>query len=214
MQRDFLLDIFKDCDFSDMINRDNFGEAILNNLPDNFDYNYFYGVSKLCLIPKGSDYVIKIPFNTEWYDWDREYVYFFNANHDDNRKWDYCMSELLIYNLAKKEKIEKIFCKTRFLGCVNNYPIYIQERANPIYLMDGIRYSDHRTDRISEYCHQRNFQIFHSVWMADALEYYGQKIFNNAMSFIKYNHINDLHNENIGYIGNRPVLIDFSGYLE
>lgn len=214
MQRDNLLDIFKECDFSGKLTSDNFEERIIDNLPENFSHRYFFGASKVCIIPEGADYVLKIPFNSTWYDADEEYSDFHYATSDYNRNWDYCFAEVLCYNEAKREKVHKMFCKARLLGCVDDYPIYIQERAVTYYDLNGEDTTDARTPNTRRYCHDRGFSCFNPIWIADALEYYGQKTFNKMMSFIKSYHIGDLHDDNIGYIGRKPVLIDYSDFCE
>lgn len=214
MQRDSLLSVFKDCDFSGKLTDDNFEDRILAHLPESFSYKYFFGASKVCIIPEGADYVIKIPFNSSWCDSEEEYYDFNSATSDDKRYWDYCFAEVLFYNGAKREKVQKVFCKARLLGCVDDYPIYVQERAVTYYELKGENREDARTPNTRQYCHEKGFSCFNAIWCADALEYYGQRTFNKMMSFIKSNHIGDLHDDNIGYIGRRPVLIDYSDFCE
>lgn len=215
MQRDSLLDVFKDCDFSGKLTSDNFEERIIDNLPESFSHRYFFGASKVCIIPEGADYVIKIPFNSSWYDADEEYEDFRSATSDENHTWDYCFAEVLCYKEAKREKVHRMFCKARLLGYVNNYPIYIQERAVTYCDLNGDDdREDARTPSTRDYCRKNGFSCFNPIWIADALDYYGQKMFNKMMSFIKSYRIGDLHDENIGYIGQRPVLIDYSDFFE
>lgn len=214
MQKDIVLNVFKDCDFSGRLTKDNFEEKILNNLPEDFSYKYFYGVSKLCIIPTGADYVIKIPFNSSWYDADEEYEDFVSASGDFRHEWDYCFAEVICYQEAKREKVHQMFCKARLLGYIDDYPIYIQQRAITYYDLKGEDTTDARTPNTTEYCNKKGFSCFNSVWIADAMEYYGQNVFNRMMSFIKSYNIGDLHDENVGYIGKQPVLIDYSDFHE
>ena len=129
MFKDDILNIFKNC-FFENLNDKNFKENILDNLPSDFNYEYHYGASKLVIIPKYENkYVIKIPFSG-YFDYVYDEFYFFsNANEDEDKCWDYCLTELLIYRRAKKEKINQIFAKSRLIGTINDYPIYIQEKA-------------------------------------------------------------------------------------
>ncbi len=214
MQRDSLLDIFKNCDFSGNLTDDNFEDRILGNLPENFSYKYFFGASKVCIIPEGADYVIKIPFNSSWCDSEEDYDDFRYATSDDRHYWDYCFAEVLCYKEAKREKVHKMFCKARLLGYVDGYPIYVQERAVTYYELKGEDREDARTPNTRRYCYDNGFSCFNAIWCADALEYYGQSTFNKMMSFIKTYHIGDLHDDNIGYIGRKPVLIDYSDFCE
>lgn len=214
MQRNNLLSIFKNCDFSGRIADDNFEDKILSNLPEDFSYRFFFGASKLCIIPNGADYVIKIPFNSSWCASDEEYCEFQSGTSDNRFYWDYCLAEVLYYKEARKNAINRVFCKARLLGQVDDYPIYVQERAETYFNLHGEMTSDARTPRTREYCHKKGFSCFNPIWIADALEYYGEKKFNKIMSFIKSSQIGDLHDDNIGYIGPRPVLIDYSDFCE
>lgn len=219
MQRDYLLSIFKNCDFYNLA-EDNYEEKILYELPGDFSYQFFHGVSKLCIIPEGADYVIKIPFNSFWDIDTEEFLDFENANFDDEHYWDYCFTEVICYNKAKSKKVNKAFCKAKLLGLVNDYPIYIQERAETYYNLkkkgknqeSDYNDEDDRTPRTKDYCKKHGFFCFNPIWCADAIEYYGKKRFNKIMSFVKENNIGDLHTDNIGYVGRKPVFIDFSDY--
>ena len=55
---------------------------------------------------------------------------------------------------------------------------------------------------------------FNICWLKDFLEFFGEEILKQLNKFIDAYGINDLHTSNVGYIGNRPVLIDYSGYFE
>ena len=55
-------------------------------------------------------------------------------------------------------------------------------------------------------------ECFNRVWLSDALDYFGEKIFYGLLSFLDDYSIGDLHDANIGYIGMRPVLVDYSSF--
>ena len=44
--------------------------------------------------------------------------------------------------------------------------------------------------------------------------YYGEEKFEIILNFLNENGINDLHNGNWGFIGERPVIFDYSGFHE
>ena len=48
--------------------------------------------------------------------------------------------------------------------------------------------------------------------MKDFICSYGELAFDKLYDFLSDNNIQDLHSENIGYICERPVLVDFSGF--
>ena len=222
-----ILDLLEYCIFDGELTEENFQEKILDNLPENFQYDWFYGASKCVLIPKGADYVIKIPFNgmesyEELYDEDNDEYYggewyfenYTGCQHGEG--WDYCLAEAILYHKAKQAKILDVFCKTKLIGRVNNHPIYTQSRAIPFswyYLKKEKDYESERSKKIQNYCKKKELPQLNSIWLADAFEYYGERRFNKIMNFIKKERLNDFHTDNIGYIGHQPILIDFSGFL-
>lgn len=50
------------------------------------------------------------------------------------------------------------------------------------------------------------------LWAKTAVSLHGKRKCIALCDFVKKYHINDLHRSNIGYIGIKPVLLDFSGY--
>lgn len=222
MQREKILNLFQNCDFNGELHKENFEELILEHLPDNFIFDYCHGVSKLCILPRNEKYVIKIPFNGSLYRHyspheECYYEDFAQANNDRDRNWDYCLTEVLTFREAKKYGVDNLFCETKLVGFVDNHPIYIQEKATPFSAetdIDVEYYSDERTDKTEEYCKKRKFHCFNLIWQSDAIDYYGEGIFNKLMRFINDYDINDLHTDNVGYIGRRPVLFDYSDFME
>lgn len=102
--------------------------------------DYAVGASKMCLIPEG-DYVVKIPFNCtiipipnfddddENNEIDYNYERFESAGNSEN-SWDYCLTELEIYNKIKEAGFECFVAKTEKLGeTAAGYPLYIQEKV-------------------------------------------------------------------------------------
>ncbi len=51
-----------------------------------------------------------------------------------------------------------------------------------------------------------------NLWARVAVSLYGKRRCIALCEFVKKFHINDLHGSNIGYIGTKPVLLDFSGF--
>ena len=211
MFRDDILDIFKYCTF-ECLNEGNYEDLILQNLPINFNYSYTYGASKLVIIPKDEKYVIKIPF--EGYTEDGEFYNFGNANWDVHRFWDYCLTEVLTYNNAKNNKVEKILAKTKLIGEVEPYhPIYVQERAVTYENIedDKVINNDFLMSKVRKICFTKKYRAFNLDWITDIYNYYGEKNFDKIMQFITS--IGDLHDDNVGYIGSRPVILDYSDFL-
>lgn len=68
-------------------------------------------------------------------------------------------------------------------------------------MQDGFRIKGGRYNRYLE-----------DIWAKMVINLYGKKVAKALCEFVQENGINDLHNENIGYKNNRPVILDFSGY--
>lgn len=219
---DNLINIFKDCHFSDYFSSEYVEEYVLDYLPFDFEYDYFSGASKACIIPKDKTYVFKIPYKYS-YDEEESFPLLF-ANQNKNHNWDYCYTEMLIYHKAKQKKIENFFCKTKFLGMVDGHPIYIQDRAIPMEQHEYYGSKERRknefekaSNKMRAYSKQNSFyfSIFEPLWMSDAVEYYGEEKFLKFMQFISENGIcYDLAPRNIGYINDQPVLFDYSDYSD
>ena len=213
-----ILDLFKDCIFDGILTEYDYEDKILYYLPDDFDYDVEYGATKLVLMPSNENFVIKIPFTgyyTEEFDGKegkfKEIYYTFNGA--DNGSWDYCKCECERYLTAKQENLEKYFAKTTYLDSINDHPIYIQEKA-VIYVNSSkkeISLKEEETTR--KKCSKQGTCCFNVHWLNDLLKYCGDKEFEDFLFFIKINGFNDdLHSTNIGYIGNKPVLVDYSGF--
>ena len=157
-------------------------------------FDYATGATKGVLIFEQLGFVIKIPFcrNSEdcYYNsayGEYECCYFTGADTDNG--WDYCEAEANKYKRAEEEGLAQCFAKTKKIGDIDGYPIYMQELAD-IY----------------------KSIMFNLEWLSDAFHYYGEKVFHKLLEFIRTVGINDLHDGNIGYIGNRPVLVDYSSF--
>jgi hypothetical protein len=204
-------------------------DILMDNMSQEFNdsFYYAYGASKFVLIPFAeTDYVIKIPYTGSYnkfsgfYDDNRHYYFSGSEEYCDyqyadseEREWDYCESEAERYLIAEQAGLERCFAKTEFFGYSHGYPVYIQERC----ITFGSKRSEHTHSQeqrttTKELCKYYNISI---DWLTDFRLYYGKDIFLDFIDFIKTKGWDDdLRNENIGYIGDRPVLIDYSGFLE
>ncbi len=181
-------------------------------------FDYATGATKGVLIFEQLGFVIKIPFcrNTEncYYNsayGEYECCYFTGADTDNG--WDYCEAEADKYERAETEGLAQCFAKTEKIGDIDGYPIYMQELAD---IYKSIDYQSSHTEedsrQVSSICNSNNFYMFNIEWLSDAFHYYGEKMFHKLLEFIRTVGINDLHDGNIGYIGNRPVLVDYSSF--
>ena len=192
---------------------------------DGFYHNN--GASKLVLIPRSEkeDYVIKIPYtgcwskesgyyyNSIYHSGYEDYFDFINLIPGQERSWDFCERETYRYKIAKEYNFEQCFAKTEFIGFARDYPIYVQEKC--ITLSDCISKHQHTQEektKTSKICTCRSINL---NWLTDFRLYYGEETLINFTNFIKNEEWDDdLRNDNIGYLCGRPVLIDYSGFLD
>ena len=218
MNSNEIIKLLSECEFDGELYSEVVNEKIFEHLPDDFRYDWNEGASKLVIKPYNEDYVIKIPYNGQYYDSSKKFEPFLSANNSDKYFWDYCMTETLVWRLAKTENIHKAFAKERIIGMINGHPIYIQQKVEVFTDSDAYYLDDEiKKKKTADYCERKGLRTFYEealTWQADALEYYGPKQFDKIMSFIERNNIGDFHNNNLGYIENRPVFLDYSDFYE
>lgn len=222
MTKTEILNLFTNCVFDGILSYSDIENKILDHLPEDFSYDYESGASKLVIIPDDENFVIKIPFNGIWYDKFPDnpelkfFVHFVDGGKAKEDSWDYCLKEIALLHFAKKYKLDNCFCKECLIGHVNNYPIYIQEKATMYYELETYDFINNTEE--SEKSSFRNEEKFKNFkydtvyWQNDAIQYYGEKVFNKLKRFIKNNNIDDLYARNLGYIKDKPVIVDFSGF--
>ena len=210
-----ILDALHNCYF-DELDQYSFDDDVLYPFKDKYTKSFksATGATKGVLIFENFGFVIKIPFI--FCDGDE-----MCGASDGIHNWDYCSQEVCRYEMAEDEGFGDIFLETDLLGEVNNHPIYIQPYAKVLSQIDGTTYnSNHRSgtdvDAIlaKEIDNSENYTMLDSSWEADFLVRYGIEMFKKFKIYIKDNWINDLRDDNIGYIGKNPVLIDYAGFNE
>ena len=132
-------------------------------------------------------------------------------------RFDYCEREYTNYLAAVEHKLEAFFPCTDFLGEINGMNFYLQEKAycDPESVSDIL----YETLRENWECDEETSecQIAEEIICAiDNLEddECVQMLYNTEelLEFLCDYCINDLHPGNFGYIDDRLVIIDFSGY--
>ena len=142
------------CDFSNL-DEYNCEENVVDRLNEDDIEWWTSGATKVVILFKGCDFVIKIPFSgyevgqpacdycnhcgdyCDNCDGDQyyEFMEFMNAGwvfEDSDNEWDYCATEEQIYhNIADYSHelgiaLNKAFAATEFVGMVDHYPIYTQ----------------------------------------------------------------------------------------
>ena len=191
----------------------------LQALDDNFILAS--GVSKVAIIPKEKNYVIKIPYYGK-YRKNNGIKCFDPYFSSISKSSDYCKSEEIIYNKAKANGLDTFFAEIEQIGKIKSIPIYVQRKA---VIFEDVYYPE---DDEEENLNEHEISIFKTIttkysdlvedeylpisWMKDFICSYGELAFDKLYNFLFDNNIQDLHSENIGYICERPVLVDFSGF--
>lgn len=218
--REQILSLFNSIDiFSDFSedNADYFYQELDEKIKAEFQ-DYAYGASKFVLIPNNHDFVIKIPFKGTYYctseeDWDEDgFERFIYADADNG--WDYCEAEVRRYEFAKEKGFNHFLAKTELLGYINNYPIYIQEKC-VIFSQDDSFSCHSKEEKSKTIATLEKKDVWINIdWLTDVRLYYGEDAFWFFINFIRDEEWDDLREDNIGYIGSQPVLVDYSGYYE
>ena len=172
-----------------------------SKIKDSLDTSYYsiesitYGMSKLVILINNADFVIKIPLNGA------RNNPFIHANN--SVRWDYCLTESLRYQEAKKDGKEDFFAETKLIcHTKTKYPVYIQERCYTYasYFFDSAGLDD---DLPSQNGWWDDFSEEAPSLATELSIYLNTKGWNE-----------DLHDENIGFLeeDGRHVLIDYSGF--
>lgn len=141
---------------------------------------------------------------------------------------DFCKLEYKNYLRAKAAGVEKILLPTTFFY-KNNFGITFYKQ--PIFYKcqdDLTRYErkilSHKSKYTQKVTQKRESKFYDLLddffdttiddsWMVRAIQYYGYDFMRKVAKWTCENSINDLHEGNIGYIGNfRPVIFDYSGF--
>lgn len=179
-------------------------------------YQSFWGSTKLVLWFNNTDFVIKIPFEGEFHyngDDEEEFIPFCG----NGCNWDYCAVEETEYQRACESQIEQCFAKTSYFCTIDGHPIYKQPYVE---MYNHFQEKSHHTEEDSKKA-QELYEKSDGVsgglpkgWMADVVNYFGDKIFSRLLEFLSTSDINDLHSGNVGYLNGAPVLVDYSGFYE
>lgn len=218
-----------------------FRDCHCNHMKDYYDYGvskmvfFFQDILKL-------GYVVKIPFvgmsdddeyestinSDEYYSYSRYAKDFSNANiwrgdthlediakkynFDIYNEWNYCKIEAELTSFIEGKVIEDYFCKTYYIGDINNWPIYISEYAEEDYY--EIKVSEESISKSKTY--KGTEQI--GCWMiARMLENRPKEItdyFQNLLDFCNEFKLNDFHGGNFRVSNGRVKIIDYSGFNE
>lgn len=140
---------------------------------------------------------------------------------------DFCMLECENYKSAKAAGLERILLPTTFFY-KNDFgitfykqPIYYKtqedltrlEKENLSHKMVNLKNKSLKNNSRFDELWDRFFDPPDDFWIIRAIQYYGYNFMEKFADWTCENSVNDLHEANIGYVGNfRPVVFDYSGF--
>ena len=200
---------------------------------------YDNGLSRLVIIPKEENYVLKInlshytsdeedavdmaeveeadqKYYDTWYDDYEDKVYGVYINELGE---DYSDTEVTIYEEAEEAGIGKFFAKEWYVGEICGHSCYAQEKAETYENSNekvDFSFSKINVVELSKSIKKvgEKYDYFdHGIWLLFA-DYYGIEEYTKLVDFIIERGIGDLHNGNVGFkFGtNIPVLIDYADF--
>jgi len=205
-----ILEALERCDFNEL-EEEYFDEKVVEIFKEKYSKYRFKvgtGATKGVLIFPDLGFVIKIPFQLcDGYE--------LCGAEEGNEYWDYCSQESNRYNLAFENKVEQAFLQTKIIEYINNYPIYIQEIAEPLESIHDYSHSsstEEDKNKVANIIDEHCFDYINTSWEADLYVYYGEEYYIKLKQFIEEYDITDLRSPNIGYIGKAPVIFDYAGF--
>lgn len=166
--------------------------------------NVYWGATRWCFVFPDDDFVYKIPR-------------FYSVSYD------YCAREVHNYNLAKEYRVERILLKIEHVITLENgISIYKQQKFD----FDDYDASRLFIDKIANKCESTTGEIpkksrFHCydsdinyLWYSRMIQLYGKKFARSFERFSKAAKVNDLHTANIGWKNDKPIILDYGGFLE
>ena len=180
-------------------------EVKMFNQKNNYDVFMTHGAYRYCMIANNCDYVLK-------FSW------------DSDGGEDGCEIEMEVYEDAYKCGFADFFAKPYKLGPIENNHF----KTCDFYLMEKAEVDE---DRITEYCSDPHYKRLYTTlkdrekdleYMIEVFEendtvevfvdyYINQlELLEDFIDFVDGIGLVDLHENNIGFIGDRPVIIDYA----
>jgi hypothetical protein len=175
------------------------------------------GCTKLVIMPKYKDYVIKMLITDiidEDYDEDYHLIL-------DNTVCNSIANEIGVYDDAS-DTLQDSLIPNVYIGEYCGMEVYVQERIKESYcqryphyvedtLIKGL--SQKETTQITHTMDSANNDEIQILFVKDMIDYYGEEETINILSEIKEFGIDDLHGNNYGYTyDDKPVFFDYGGY--
>jgi hypothetical protein len=164
------------------------------------------GCTKLVIIPRDKDYVIKLPI-THIYE-DEE------ITMQLDQEEDIFAEEKALYD-SSTETLQNFILPNYYIGEYQGIPVFVQEKAEfdiATPLSEKVLVSDQIVSSIRE---ETDFYSFSVAFVKDMVRYFGQIETKELIGELLDYEIVDLHRGNYGYtLEGKPCLIDIGGYRE
>jgi hypothetical protein len=206
-------------------------------IQDEFDIDVTIdmGATKLVIMEKGQDYVIKVPLEgiiEARFDEDAEEegdfgnMYYYCIDDAEHFSVDYCQIEAENYK-KMPESVKKILCESVELGQLSNgTAFYVQERIDHTFPSDNCmrdirRFSEEQRDKayslISSIKEKENFNYqyeLRTVLVNELILAYGEATTYELYQALIDLQINDIHLGNLGFDEEGALKIfDYSGFF-
>ena len=195
--------------------RSNYEDWIRKVLNSDADVSYVTDMEDCYIFSDGNSEVYVASGASKVVFWTEESDSVFKMGFNKLRR-DYCGLEAEYFAEAKQLGLDEFFAATEFVMYCNNIRVYVAERAEVSFerlssdLYEKLESSGMKESKIWDTINEADSCCEFLDWL---VPYYAdndkaEELFN----FLNESDINDLHSGNIGYIGDRLVLIDYSGY--
>ena len=163
------------------------------SMPADLIKEYSIGTQKFVVIPRFINFVYKIPYT-------------------NNSKANPCEKENNYYHAAKQFNVQRLFLPNRLIAQTDKNKIYKQEKITFLEQTEYDAALSNLPSRFLRNPHVKDlaYSGFEKKWVYDVSHYYGVRAVLNLLDFVIEYELQDFHNENYGYMGKRPVIIDYS----
>lgn len=117
------------------------------------------------------------------------------------------------YCKAKEMGIEKILLPTEIF-CIENGIVFTrQPYYNGYFNYISLEAKVNTSKAVFKTIEKRLYSCIDGLWLERAIQYYGKSFMKQFAKWTRKCNINDLHSDNIGFVGNyRPIIFDYAGY--
>lgn len=191
------LEYLASIDFGNVSNEDAM-EKIGNSMP--FPMEFHSGCTQGCFVNPNYSTVIKFEIDTT----ERA-----------------CYFSTVRYAIAEEMEVSAILLPVEFAGeSKDGVEFYVQPKFKVAHCdlewSESRRYNRYNANvderlayRVMRNCYDSRLS---RAWVESAIRVYGKRFMKRFEDFTCRCEVNDLHQANVGYIGNRPVIIDYAGY--